>query len=467
MLTRMPPGLEAEAVKLEQVVLGAIILKNELLDKTELRDTDFGEPLHAEIFQAMQALHVAGRGITKTTLGVKFRHDAPITESCTAPEYIRRLETSGFDYAEGTDLELKEMARRRQLRNLAERVLFDAEDRDCNMRQVSAEAIAELDEILSRSRGKATQSTFSQTVRESVEEFRSPKPINRITTGLSSLDKELGGWHRGQFCILAGRPSMGKSMIALSSLLRTARAGHGAMLFSLEMGKHEIACRAMSDIAWSRESCVPYNLALGGTLSGNQRERLERAAALYETIPLVIDDQRGLTVSEIAARARKQKKAYEVDGGSLDLIVVDHLGLIKPSGRYAGNKVNEVGEISDGLATMAKELDCCVLALQQLNRGVEGRENKRPGLADLRNSGDLEQDAHVVLFAYREAYYRDRERFDPGSQQELERLARLETVRNTAEILIAKNRNGPCDVVHVFCEPSCNAIRDLARRAAE
>lgn len=467
MLTKLTTALENQALRLEQVVLGAVLHKNDLLDRMELPEEAFAEPLHREIYRTMLANHISGRGNTKATLGVKFATEAPITEKCTVPEYIRRLELAGFEWVQGADLELKELAGRRAIKAIAEHLLFHAEDRETEMRDVAGEAISLLNDVVSASKGKSSIATFSQTIRESVEELRSPRPAQRITTGIASLDNATGGWQRGQFAILAGRPSMGKSMIALSALLRTARAGHGVMLFSLEMGHHEIACRAMSDLSWERDRRIPYSLALGGSISDNQRERLERAAAMYETIPLIVDEQRGLTVSEIAARARKQKKAFEDDGGSLDLVVVDHLGLIKPSGRYAGNKVQETGEISDGLATIAKELDCCVLALQQLNRGVEGRENKRPGLSDLRNSGDLEQDAHVVMFAYRESYYLERTSFDPGTQQEIERSARLDIVRNQAEILIAKNRNGPTETVHVYCDPACNAIRDLAKRAIE
>jgi replicative DNA helicase len=146
---------------------------------------------------------------------------------------------------------------------------------------------------------------------------------------------------------------------------------------------------------------------------------------------------------------------------SLALVVVDHLGLIKPSGRYSGNKVLETGEVSDALASLAKEQNVAVVALHQLNRGTEGRENKRPTLADLRNSGDLEQDADIVCFAYREAYYLERNKFDAGSQQEMQRQTELDACRNTMEVLIAKNRNGATTTVNLFCDMASNAIRDL------
>ena len=168
---------------------------------------------------------------------------------------------------------------------------------------------------------------------------------------------------------------------------------------------------------------------------------------------------------EIAARTRAEAQRFDRAGKRLGLVVVDHLGLIKPSGRYAGNKVQEVAEVSDALATLAKEQDVAVLALHQLNRGTEARDNKRPTLADLRNSGDLEQDADVVCFAYREAYYLERQKGADGSAQELQRHSELDACRNTLEFLIAKNRNGPTSVLSLFCDMASNVVRDLAPEA--
>ena len=215
-------------------------------------------------------------------------------------------------------------------------------------------------------------------------------------------------------------------------------------------------------LSWSAERRIAYADAMAGRLSDMDLHLWAQTAIAYKALPLTIDDQRGLTMAEIAARTRAEAQRMERAGKRLGLVVVDHLGLVKPSGRYAGNKVNEVGEISDGLATLAKDQDVAVLALHQLNRGTEGRENKRPTLADLRNSGDLEQDADVVCFAYRESYYLERMKHDPGSQNEVQREASLEACRNTLELLIAKNRNGPTTTVTLFCDMACNVVRNLA-----
>jgi len=455
--------LERASIEAEQVVLGGLLANERLFDQWQMAEHHFAEPFHREIFRLISSAHGEGRGINAKMLAAKVQHAAPITENCSAAEYVRRLEVKGIaDLTPGAADDLKDIANRRHVMAIGRAMSSAGADHETDIRGFLADVIAEIDGVLVEGRETKTYATYSQAIRDAVAELRNPTPAQRATTGLKTLDASIGGYHRGQFCILAGRPSMGKSMIGLASLVRTAHARHGTVLFSLEMGRHELACRSMSDIAWTSDRPIPYTWALNGSLTDDQFERWQTAAAKFETIPLVIDDQRSLTVSEIAARARKHKKQFETDGGSLDLIVVDHMGLIKPSGRYAGNKVNEVGEISNGLATLAKELDCCVLAMQQLNRGVEGRENKRPGLSDLRNSGDIEQDAHVVMFAYRESYYLERMKHDAGTQQELERQAHLEAVRNAAEIIVAKNRNGPTEIVHVYCDPACNVVRDLA-----
>jgi replicative DNA helicase len=167
-------------------------------------------------------------------------------------------------------------------------------------------------------------------------------------------------------------------------------------------------------------------------------------------------------IAEIASRVRAQAQRFEREGVKLGLVVIDHLGFIKASDRYRGNRVHEVTEISAGLGQIAKEHDVALIVLSQLNRGTEGRENKRPSLSDLRDSGSLEQDADVVLFCYREAYYLERTKHDPGSQAELKRQTELEATRNTLEVIVAKNRMGPTGIVNLFCDMGCNAVRGLA-----
>ncbi len=192
-------------------------------------------------------------------------------------------------------------------------------------------------------------------------------------------------------------------------------------------------------------------------------QRLVSASERLSNLPFVIEDAPGLTVPEIAAKARAQKQRFEREGKRLDVLCVDHIGKVRPSGNYKGNKVNEVGEISGALANLAKELGCTVLALSQLNRGVESQErkNKRPVLSDLRSSGDLEQDADVVMFLFRAAYYLEKTSFD-DEEKEADRVEKLEATKNRLEIIVSKQRAGPCCTVRAYIEMASNVVRNLA-----
>jgi replicative DNA helicase len=263
--------------------------------------------------------------------------------------------------------------------------------------------------------------------------------------------------------VLAGRPGMGKSAAASSSLLRGARAGHASLFFSLEMVGEQLGSRMLTDLAWTRQHPIHYEDILHRRteiINDPARRRLAVAKDELAKLPVLIEEQRGLTFAEIAARSRKAANALDRQGRRLETIFVDHMLLVHPSARYSGNRVQEVREISGGLATLAKELDVAVVALCQLNRGVEGRENKRPGLADLRDSGSIEEDASLVIFLYRLAYYLEQQRFD-DMLAEKARTDALEKSRNSLEFIVAKNRNGRCGTVDAFIDVGANAVRNL------
>lgn len=454
--------LNKAAVEIEGIVLGTLLQDSSNLERWGLREDDFSEPLHAEMFTEISKAHHAGRPHNALTLSTRLETQPPISDECTVPQYIRQVFTASLHSASfGDHIALKEIANRKRVTLIGEQLAWSANSPGFALEDATANAIQQLDTVLSFGRDKKSKTTIGEANAETLEAIISDNGTSRLPTGVRSVDKVLGGWHRGQFAILAGRPGMGKSMIAVSLALRSAAKGCGVMLFSLEMTNREVSARALSDLSFNRDAPIPYKFATDGSMTDRQHAIWSATAAKYETMPLVIDDQRALTISEISARARAQKAEFEREGGSLDIVVVDHLGLIRASDRYRGNKVQEVGEISDGLATLAKDLDVAVVALSQLNRGTEGRENKRPSLADLRNSGDLEQDAHVVCFAYRESYYLDRMKCDPGSQEELDRQCRLDACRDVVELLVAKNRNGPTETITLFCNLACNAVRDI------
>lgn len=276
-----------------------------------------------------------------------------------------------------------------------------------------------------------------------------------VPTGLKALDTKLsGGFQAGQLIIVAGRPGMGKSTFGVSVSRQAAKRSAGAF-FSLEMPAEQITARFIADQAFSGSHSVTANQVLMGHLHMDQADRIATASREFAGVPLALDDSSSLTVGEIGARTRSLRNRFAREGKALEFIVIDYLKFIKASERYRGQRHYEVGEISAGLKTLAKDLGIAVILLVQLNREVEKRPDKRPELADLRESGDLEADADVVLLLFREAYYKQNEKDqDPTYMQEIE---------NLLEIIVAKQRMGSTGPVKVFCHAGASALRDLGR----
>jgi replicative DNA helicase len=226
------------------------------------------------------------------------------------------------------------------------------------------------------------------------------------------------------------------------------------------MTAQALANRALADIAYDHRLPIAYCDIERGDIENDEFERIEDARRLLHSVPFVIEEQPAVTVSQIAARARKEQQRLERQGATLDIVVVDHTHIMAATNRYAGNRVHEVSEISAGLKALAKELHIPVLALAQLNRAVEGRDNKRPQLSDLRDSGSIEQDADAVIFAYRPEYYLEKPCDDPG--EEALRKEALNNVRHFLELNVAKQRSGPTGTVHARFDAACNHLDNLA-----
>jgi replicative DNA helicase len=286
--------------------------------------------------------------------------------------------------------------------------------------------------------------------------------IGGITTGLKTLDDRVDGLHRGEFVLFAGRPGMGKSGVMQSCALKTAAAGFNSLIFSLEMGSASLGSRAISDMLHDTGDPVPYWKIKRGELADDQAQTVVDLARDIGNLPLVIDPHPSLTFSQIATRARKHARGLERQGKTLDVVYVDHIHIIKPDDRYRGNRTAEITEISGALKALAKELNVALVGLAQLSRAVESRDDKRPTMADLRDSGSLEQDADLIVFLYREEYYLQRPYSDPSSEDR--RIARLAEVRNKLELFIVKQRNGPTGNLQIFFDCASNAARDLEER---
>jgi replicative DNA helicase len=283
-----------------------------------------------------------------------------------------------------------------------------------------------------------------------------------VKTGLRDLDRVTGGFKRGELVVMAGRPGMGKTTIAGTIARMAARLGHGVAFFSLEMAARPIMARLQADELFDDNFARPItvNRIIRADITLADFDRMTNAARAIESLPLVLDDAPQATIGSLYAKARSVKKRFTRAGKQLDLVVIDYLKFLRAGERYYGQRHYEVGEITAGLKGMAKELGIAVLLLAQLNRKVEERQDKRPQLADLRESGDIEADADVVMLLFREAYYLQNE---PDIGTNMVKTSRLEEVANVLEIIIAKQRMGAVCTVQTYINLECSAVRDLDR----
>ena len=298
--------------------------------------------------------------------------------------------------------------------------------------------------------------------------YKNEEGIVGVPTGLRDLDDKLGGLHQSDLIIIAGRPSMGKTSLATNVAFNIAKAYQKGQLadgtegtlnggvvgfFSLEMSAEQLAARILSEA-----SEVPSEQIRRGDMTETEFRRFVEAAKTLESCPLFIDDTPALPISQLAARARRLKRTH-----GLDVLIIDYLQLVRPASAK-DSRVNEVSEITQGLKAIAKELDIPVIALSQLSRQVENRDDKRPQLADLRESGSIEQDADVVMFVFREEYYKEREK--PGDH-DLEKMAlwqdEMERLHGKAEIVIGKQRHGPIGTVELSFEGRFTRFGNLVK----
>jgi replicative DNA helicase len=457
-------------IDLEQEILGSVIINNhafEVID-SKLTAADFFEPLHCRIFEAIRHVHATHGVITPALIIASIGGDASqtIVEGVNLRQYIARLAAAASvpRNAPAYAKQIREFADRRKMLVTAETISVCIQNNQ-PAADIAGLAIEALDEIAAAaSAGSTPQISLSDANDKSLERMQwgmqNPGKLAGISWGLRGLDEKTGGLKCGELFILAGRPGMGKTALALCVARATATAGEPTFFSSLEMGAVSLSDRNLADVAYQRNRPIPYYDIANGTLNDAQAQRIIEAARTQRACPLHIDPAPGLTVSQIAARARRHKQNLERQGRKLGLVIVDHMHIVRPSNRYSGARVNEVGEISAALKGLAKELDVPVIALAQLSRALESRDDKRPTMADLRDSGSIEQDADAIIFVYREAYYLERETA-PTADREAVRIDRLIDAKDQLEAIVAKQRNGPTGTVKLFCDIACNAVRDL------
>lgn len=428
-------------------------------DAFSLAPDDFALATHRELFTSMMEEIRAGRPPATAVITMRLK------QAGGDAGYIFKISGKVDRGAvPGCVAEIRSLAALRRLGAAAQYTLEAIEEPGTKPADLASAVMQHVNHAMAEIGSKLVPALVDDAAGAFLATLDGTESVDLIPTGFKTLDRAIGGFPRQELTLLAGRPSMGKSAFVASMARKMAQAGHPVALFSLEMPRSAVIARILSELSYlglGHVENVTYSATLRREINSNQRARLVAARDGLKGLPLLIDDQPGLTMAEIQARAMKFASDLESRDQRLAVVIIDHLGKVKASDRYAGNMVHETGEKSDAMMTLAKMLDVAVLAAQQLNRSVESREDKRPQLSDLRDTGNLEQDAHTVLLLYRAAYYLEREKFD-DPLDEAARIADLMAVINQVEILIAKCRNGEIGTKKMFCDLAFNALSDLA-----
>ncbi len=451
-------------VEQEQELLGAILVNNETFDRV----SDFLEPAHffiaahQEIYNKSGQLIRAGKVASPVTLKTFFPQDTAIADMPVL-QYLFRLVANATSIINAEDYgrAIRELAVRRNLITIGEDMVNIAYDAPIEMPPSAQIEDAErrLYELAEKGQSNTGFGTFSDALTEAIElaaaAYQRDGQLSGISTGITDLDAKLGGLQPSDLIVLAGRPGMGKSALATNIAFNMARAHRSATgndgrptttngaivgFYSLEMSSEQLATRILAE-----QSGVPSSDIRRGSITEEQFQKLAIASQEMQTAPLYLDQTGGISIAQLAARARRLKRQH-----GLDMIVVDYLQLVTGSSkRSSENRVQEITEITTSLKALAKELSVPILALSQLSRQVEAREDKRPMLSDLRESGSIEQDADVVLFVFREKYYVQAKKPAEGTEEFFKWQADMERVHNKAEVIIGKQRHGPTGTVEL------------------
>ncbi len=477
--SREPPAnLDAE-----MALLGTLLANNAGFDKVGdfLLPEHFADPAHQKIYAALKRVVESGGTADARTLKHILSQEQSLAE-LGGVQYLAALAANALTIIDPKHYGqlVYDLYLRRALIALGEEVVNDAfrpENEYSAVEQIEA-AEQQLFNLASTGDGKGDFRTFSHTLKETLKmveaAYQREGRLTGVTSGFRDMDRLLGGLQKSDLLILAARPAMGKTAFATNIAFNAAvshsserdeagnlieRNGHNVAIFSLEMSAEQLALRILGE-----QSGVPSDAIRRGAIDQQQFEAVFATSQQLNNLSLFIDDTPAITVANLRTRARRLMRTH----GALDLIIVDYLQLMQGSaGTRNEGRVQEISEITRGLKSVAKELNVPVIALSQLSRQVEQREDKRPQLADLRESGSIEQDADVVMFIYREEYYLGRKEPDPGTDSHEKWQQDMDRVHNIAEIIIAKQRHGPTDRVKLYFDGAFTRFRDFVSDGAE
>jgi len=465
-------------VEAEQALLGAILLNNDAFYRVSdfLESVHFYEPVHRDIYDIAGRIIRAGKSADPTT--IKTHLPEQLLPDITMAQYLAKLAAEATTVLNAADYgqAIYDTAIRRNLILVGEEmvaVAYDGSDVEMTPNKQIEKVEGELFQLAEKGRYDGGFQNFSSALSASIqmagEAYQRDGGLSGVATLLDDLDRQMGGLQRSDLIILAGRPAMGKTSLATNIAFNVAKSWKAEVqpdgqqktvnggivgFFSLEMSSEQLATRILAEQAEISSSDIRR-----GRIHDSQFSKLVDVSNMMSKLPLYIDDTGGISVAQLAARARRLKRQK-----GLDFLVIDYLQLLSGSSKASSqNRVQELTEITTTLKALAKELEIPIVALSQLSRQVESRDDKHPQLADLRESGSIEQDADVVLFVYREEYYLKNKEPKEGSPEHLTWQGEMEKVHGKAEVIIAKQRHGPTGTVQLSFEAQFTRFGNLAR----
>ena len=455
----LPNNIEAE-----QAVIGSILVTNEIFDEINLilSSNNFYDPIHQKIFSAIENLIFRGMLANPITLKSYFEDEK---DDLNVPDYLVKVTKFSTSIRQAVEYSkiIYDMFVRRELIKISENTIDTAKLNDLSTtgQDIIEDSEKLLYELAEKGSSYSSLISFDKALRQTIDmasaAYKNEEGIVGVPTGLRDLDDRLGGLHKSDLIIIAGRPGMGKTALATNiafnaaqKLQNSGKEKASVAFFSLEMSSEQLSTRILAE-----QSKIKSNDIRRGRISDEQFDRFLETSKNISELPLYIDETPALTIAAMSNRARRIKRLH-----GLDLIIVDYIQLMRGSLNYKDGRVQEVSEITQGLKAIAKELSIPVVALSQLSRQVEQRDNKKPQLSDLRESGSIEQDADVVMFVYRESYYLENKEPKPATVEHAEWQAKMNEVSNLAELIIGKQRHGPTGNVFLEFEAMFTKFKD-------
>ena len=450
-------------VEAEQSVIGSILVTNEIFDEisTIISNINFYDPMHQKIFNAIESMIYKGMLANPITLKSYFENEK---DELNIPEYLVKITKYSTSVRQSIEYSkiIYDMFVRRELIKISENIIDSAKEN--NLESNGQNIIENSEKLLYDLAEKGTFSSslikFDDAMKQTIEmasaAYKNEGGIVGVPTGLRDLDDKLGGLHQSDLVIIAGRPSMGKTSLATNIAFNAAKnildngSKSSVAFFSLEMSSEQLSTRIISE-----QARIGSNDIRRGRISDEQFDQFLETSKNISELPLFIDETPALSIAAMSNRARRIKRLH-----GLDLIVVDYIQLMKGSLNNKDGRVQEISQITQGLKAIAKELGVPVLALSQLSRQVEQRDDHKPQLSDLRESGSIEQDADVVMFVYREGYYLQRKEPREATVEHAEWQAKMNEVAHLAEIIIGKQRHGPIGKVTLEFEERFTKFKD-------